>query len=462
MGASVSGLRHVVVACAVGAAVLTGCSLVVSLDGLTGETGAGLAGKDAAGDTSDVGESGKDAAGDNTSDVGEAIVYHDMTSRSLWSFFDTTSAFAPARDFAGAAFDGRYVYLAPSNGGVIVRYDTEVDFTVATSWSTFDATQMSGSVGFAGAVFDGRYVYFVPFGGGYNGSLARYDTHASFSATSSWLIFDATSIDPGAEGFVGAVFDGRYIYFAPNRTQSALYEGLVARYDTQAGLTDKSSWATFDTLPAGPTWGACDFKGAVFDGRYVYLVPNLLDGNGGHGLLARYDTQGSGFNASTSWSFFDTTQVNPSALAFFGGAFDGQYLYLAPSDPSGAPAIVTRYDTRGDFNSAWSGFDTTSVKAGPSFAGGAFDGRYVYLLPNNESPNALVARYDTEATFNSAASWSTFDLTSANAGAKGFIGAAFDGRYLYLVPSSGGVVARFDARAPRSMPTLPAFHGSFL
>jgi hypothetical protein len=37
----------------------------------------------------------------------------------------------------------------------------------------------------------------------------------------------------------------------------------------------------------------------------------------------------------------------------------------------------------------------------------------------------------------------------------------FDGEYLYLIPAAYGVVARFHAKTPASMPALPFFHGSF-
>ncbi len=52
------------------------------------------------------------------------------------------------------------------------------------------------------------------------------------------------------------------------------------------------------------------------------------------------------------------------------------------------------------------------------------------------------------------------DAMTINASAVGFVGAVFDGRFLYLVPTRG-VVARFDAKTPPSLPVGYA-HGSFL
>ena len=75
------------------------------------------------------------------------------------------------------------------------------------------------------------------------------------------------------------------------------------------------------------------------------------------------------------------------------------------------------------------------------FLGGAFDGRYVYSVPSYGSGN-IVARYDTQAPFSHATSWSTFDTTTLGATVKGFTGAA-----VYFVPHTGGVVLRYDAQA---------------
>jgi hypothetical protein len=70
----------------------------------------------------------------------------------------------------------------------------------------------------------------------------------------------------------------------------------------------------------------------------------------------------------------------------------------------------------------------------------------------------VTARYDTQAAFATAGSWQTFDTTTLNAAAVGFIDAIFDGQYVYLVPRSNGpyhgIFTRFDATSPASMPSL--------
>jgi hypothetical protein len=397
---------------------------------------------------------------DADSDAGD---YHEMAS-SLWSTFDTTTANLQALGFAGATFDGRYVYLAPQNNGapdgVVGRYDTTGTFSSAASWSTFDTALLSdaGPKGFNGAAFDGRYLYLVPFndGASFDGRVARYDTRSPFAAPTSWSTFDASMLHPNAVGFAGAAFDGRYLYFAPN-TNGSSPSGLVARYDTRGTFEKTSSWSVFNTTTASSA--AAGFVGAIFDGRYVYFIPSLFE------QVTRYDTE-STFGEASSWTTFNVLNVDSNAVGYAGAAYDGRYVYFAPHG-SGATysGVVVRYDTHASFDAgaSWSTFDATGVSPGAAgFFGCAFDGRYVYFVPSNDgSLDGVVVRYDSSTEFGTQSSWSTFNTTTLNASALGFEGAAFDGRYLYLVPSVSGIVARFDARTPSSLPKLPAFYGSF-
>jgi hypothetical protein len=91
----------------------------------------------------------------------------------------------------------------------------------------------------------------------------------------------------------------------------------------------------------------------------------------------------------------------------------------------------------------------------------AFDGRYLYVVP---SQGHILTRYDTRAPFADKTSWTPLDLTTQTSDSTDYGGAVFDGRYLYLEPILSGshvVVLRFDAKSPAGMPKLPAFHGSF-
>ena len=101
--------------------------------------------------------------------------------------------------------------------------------------SAYAASNISGlnTVGYAGAVFDGRYVYFVPYqdGTSVHGRVLRYDTQGEYSDASSWMAYDASGTGTGgAVGYTGGEYDGRYLYFAPYRNTNNLH-GIVLRFD---------------------------------------------------------------------------------------------------------------------------------------------------------------------------------------------------------------------------------------
>ena len=366
----------------------------------------------------------------------------DLTVDGSWSAFDTTPL--GASTFAGAAFDGRFLYFAPYEStepsSPVARYDTQKAFGETGSWTTF-LTGMNQ--GFAGVVFDGRYVYLVP---AYNAPVERYDTHTDFTLAGSW---GALTMPTGAGVFQGGAFDGRYIYFSPFSDSGGLSNGLATRYDTQ-----NPGFQTFDATAVDAN--AYSFIGAAFDGRYVYYPPAHDEQGVPGGIAARFDTQGD-FTTSAAWSSKDLTTVDPRLKGLRSAVFDGRYMYFVPNhDGPGDDGVIARYDTQGNsFDNGWSVFDASTLDPDAvGFIGGVFDGRYVYFAPFGHS---TVARYDTMGGFGCASAWQTYSTTAL--GTSGFYGAAFDGENVYFVPVESGVVARFHAW-DTAMPVTTS-HGSF-
>jgi hypothetical protein len=121
--------------------------------------------------------------------------------------------------------------------------------TQTVNWSSFSADTFSPSAGgFAGATFDGRYAYFVPTGNISASAVVRYDTSSAFTTAASWSTFDAPAWNANAQGFLGGALDGRYVYYVANENVTG-YDGLVARYATQAAFGAAASWSTFDAAP---------------------------------------------------------------------------------------------------------------------------------------------------------------------------------------------------------------------
>jgi hypothetical protein len=395
-------------------------------------------------------------------------IYRDMTDPTKWQLMDLTAADLESVGFSGGTFDGKFLYLAPRHNGLaslspngnVTRFDVSASFTDVSAYSSYNTLNQSPhAAGYGGAVFDGRYIYFPveePSGviSGCPSFVDRYDTLATFGDATAWTLFDTQQVAGGAAGAFGGSFDGRYVYFAPDAENCIFPSTPVVRYDTTVDFAKTASWSAYDVATVLGTSTAV-FRGSVFDGRFVYFIPyahtNPFAWDGS--TVVRYDTQG-GFKLAASWAVFD---VGSMGKGFEGGAFDGRYLYLVPRDH-----VIVRYDTTVDFatSSSWSSFDP-GAKYG--FAGGTFDGRYVYFA------GIVATRYDTLGDFATATSWSSFDTTTLGK-TDAFDGVVFDGRYVTFVPwgyylgmnVASGVAVRFDAKIPSEMPALPQFHGSFL
>ncbi len=221
----------------------------------------------------------------------------------------------------------------PMEGGSLSSTDASgsSDLDDISRWATFDvAAGDSGANGFVGATFDGRYLYFPPSYG--NSLLARFDTQSSFTSAASWSFFDLSSLNPNLQGSLGCVFDGRYVYVMGGNALATNDDDTIVRFDTQGTFGDKDAWTTLDLTTVHNV--QYSFGGAVFDGRYVYFL--AYDDR----QMARYDTQGA-FDSAASWTFFAG-----AGGGFMGGVFDGRYVDMVPwtSNLPGTPA--TRYDTK--------------------------------------------------------------------------------------------------------------------
>jgi hypothetical protein len=309
-------------------------------------------------------------------------------------------------------------------------------------------------------------MYFIPDGG--DAIFIRYDTQGGFDANGSWTTYTVPS---NAIGYQGGTFDGRYVYFAPGEDDGdddagGDGSGLVLRYDTQGGFTSSASWSSFDTTKADGSLAseAAGYRGAVFDGRYVYLVPVDLTAN----VAARYDTKGA-FDEAASWELFDTMTLNSQIQGYASAMFDGAFVYLIPQYAS---EVVLQFDITKPFTAAtsWqqynvaSGSGTIGGNDTPTFAAGGYDGRFLYYVPGitvGDQLNGLLGRNDDgKKEFLDAGAWSTFDTTKLHADSFG--ATVYDGRYLYLAPGGGTpTFARFDTKETSSQPKLPGYFGSF-
>lgn len=396
-----------------------------------------------------------------------------MNSEAFSVFDVTTNITTTLQSFSGALFDGHYIYYIPfadAAGGVtnysskLLRYDPNGNFNDVNSYSYFDTRNINPeSASFSAASFDGRYIYLASLYNGtrYGGLITRYDTTAPLDDPASYTIFDTTSINDLSRGIGSIIFDGRYMYFLAGYAGALRggYVGIITRYDTTASFTDPAAYSTFNATTLDSNAKGMFYN--VFDGRYIYFLPST----GGNKKIMRYDTQAP-FESADSYSFFDTNAVSTDLLYLGGGVYDGKYVYFTPTT-NASSSVVLRYDTTRNFTESASyavyNMADANAKAG-AYASSVFDGRYIYYIPsiNLEGHLGLVTRYDTLAPFTDPTSYSFFDLTGINSLYKGFGGAAFDGRYIYMAHNDvnhEGYMVRYDTTGGNSSFALR--YGSF-
>ena len=320
-----------------------------------------------------------------------------------------------------------------------------------TALATFDAGHTDGvaTTGYSGGVFDGRYIYFAPQcnNEGRHGHALRYDTHLPFDDSAAWQAHDAGLTDGlTTKGYYGAVFDGRYVYYVP-RTDGDTQHSRVLRLDTTLDFAADSSWSAFD---AGRPISC---QGAAFDGRFVYFAPGMHQEHGASGCVLRFDTCAP-FEKRGSWVWHDVSSTGGLDCRCFDGAvYDGRHVYFVPLQ--GGP--VVRYDPtmRFDAARAWEAFDTTTLPGFGACVGAIFDGHRVYFVPY---AHGTVVSYNTEMPFADPTSWEAFAPGMVDGlDCRGYDGAAFDGRWVTFIPFWDGesTVDGFHARILRYDTTQP-------
>jgi len=340
------------------------------------------------------------------------------------------------KNLIGVVFDGRYIYLVPYNFNHYptypIRYDTTQEFQSLESWEIWALDKTLASApgkhlgAYDGGVFDGRYIYYVPHGASiHHGEVLRYDTTQEFQSLESWETFDSeqmptwdtTDLNEEGYGYSGAVFDGKYVYFAPHHN-CCEYHATFLRYDTTQEFQSLESWETFDAkketdLKVG------GLSGAAFDGKYVYFAPFRSEAN----ETVRYDTTQE-FQSPKSWEVFRAINVGYDNVS--------RQLIDYVSEP-GCRSLQ-------------------SLQSGEcplgKFRGVEFDGRYVNFMPfchySGTDCKSTFLRYDTTQEFQSLESWIAINTKEYTDG--GFRGSVFDGKYLYLIPNTEGDILRINLK----------------
>jgi hypothetical protein len=395
-------------------------------------------------------------------DAGADAAVTDIASGDNWSVFNVNTLVSGA-SFLGGVYDGHNVYFVPKNGRT-VRYDTTLAFSDGASWTQFDLQPLIGAnKGLFSGTFDGRYVYYAADGTSqtaFNARAARFDTQGAFADAGSWQAFTTSSLfDAGAGGASGSFYDGTKVVFMPasagldagNPDAALVYtRSVLTEHKPGPDFADASAWTATEGSSFVQSLATSGFEGVAFDGKtYAYQS-------------SPFSPQVLRVKRPSTAEIFDLTTLVGDGRGYLGAVFDGRYVYYAPTFQGtagsfGPNGVAMRYDTQAAFNQlgSYQKFDIETVKAGArGYAGGVFDGRFVYYVP---AFTTTIIRFDTTQPFINGTAWTYFDASSI-AQSQSFTGGVFDGQYVYFIPASGGFVLRFKARNERiAPPPTPSF-----
>jgi len=302
--------------------------------------------------------------------------------------------------FAGGAFDGTHVWMVPHDSDRGLRVSVAAPYTVdafgpaTNTFAQWPTGFTKAGAAFRGTTYDGRFLWMIPFAAD---RLVRMDTRGPYDATAIGPASDTISQWPpgyahSGSAFSGGAFDGTAIWLSPYNADRVLRASVRAPFDVSAFGPPTNTLAQWP--PTFGATGAGSWSGAVFDGEAVWFVPQAST------YVLRVQIKGAfGMDALGPASF--TISAWPvgyvhTTSAFAGGAYDGKSIWLVPASADRLIRIPAMYphtmEAHGPVGAAWpAGF----VKSGASFAGGVFDGTQLWLVPGGSASALIRLRRET-------------------------------------------------------------------
>jgi len=198
------------------------------------------------------------------------------------------------------------------------------------------------------------------------------------------------------------------------------YSGKIAPEPLEENIVMTS----YNQWPKGFYKSVLAFAGGIFDGQSIWMVPANADSvvkvDKDTGVMTGYNKWPKGFRKGN--------------LAFAGGIFDGKSIWMVPSNADRVVSI----DTATGEMTGYDGWPEGFVKGGHAFAGGIFDGQSIWIVPSYAD---RVVRIDT----------ATGEMTGHNKwpagfkkGGYAFAGGIFDGQSIWMVPANADRVVSID------------------
>jgi hypothetical protein len=219
---------------------------------------------------------------------------------------------------------------------------------------------------------------------------------------------------------------------------------------TPGGAFD-AGWEPFVPPFDASTCSRTNF-GAACAGDFVYFGPGSATTFGD--CIVRYDVTKT-FGDITSWECFSLASIDRDFTGMQGSASDGKYLYVTEvgtglGDASDPPRRIGRHPASSPLDAGWEfRLATRSNPLITRYYGGTFDGRFVYFAPYGDNGVTIYLRYDTLQPFSDDAAWTAVESPKVLLLDATHTGAIFDGKYVYYPPRTGRAV-RYRARDDRA------------
>ncbi|MEK0316995.1 S-layer homology domain-containing protein [Cohnella sp. 56] len=185
------------------------------------------------------------------------------------------------------------------------------------------------------------------------------------------------------------------------------------------------SMTGYNNWPSDLNRGSIAFAGGVFDGQSIWMIPYSADS------VVKIDKDSGAMTGYKNWPAGIT---KTQGVAFSSGVFDGQSIWMIPY----AASSVVKIDKDTGEMTGYSGWPEGVSTAGTAFVGGVYDGRYIWMIPYAVD---RVVRLDTRT--GTMTGYSNWPLDFNKSGST-FTGGVFDGRNIWMIPSGADRVIKLD------------------
>jgi hypothetical protein len=222
-----------------------------------------------------------------------------------------------AGDFYGPIFDGEFFWYLPCYADRFLRIGRQGDIT-SFKFSNYSISKAWNNR-YKGGAFDGVSIWIAPHS--QTGAMVKFDTHAFVMSVVS-IVNTCHAYTSGA--YLGMAFDGDNMWLVPHHRP----------YTSIINVNNGTQWCA-DNWPAGITPSSYMFQGAVFDGRFMWFIPDNAV------ALVKVDKYNTGdMRIVNTWP---GTFIKTTTTAFSGGIIDGRNIWLVPR--YAAPLIKIDVDT---------------------------------------------------------------------------------------------------------------------